>query len=392
MSRAHNRRAHDVIVFASPGALEAGGGIGRMTGYIVDQMGRSRGDVRHLVLDTRGGGSVLWSPWHLMATVVRLTALALAGRVRLVHINVSERASIPRKAAVLLAARLLSCPAVVHLHGASFIDNYLASPLTRVVSRWLFATADLVIVLSDATREFLVHRIGIDGAKVRVLYNAVPDFAGADSPRQPPEPCPDRPLRLLMLANLSERKGVGTLLSACHRLARDGLPFHLTLGGGGDIKGYRRLAQTLGIEERCTFLGWVSRERAHELVHASDLLLLPSTHEGLPMVILEALCARLPVITTPIGAIPEALRHNQTAWFVPVEDAAALAAAISTLAGDPALYRRLSEAGRRHYLERFDIERYCAELMTLYETVTGPKETGSDFGGAKAGFQAPRRP
>ncbi|WP_448192530.1 glycosyltransferase family 4 protein [Azospirillum sp. sgz301742] len=360
------------VAFATPGALD-GGGIGRMTDYIVDQLDRrgerTGGGPETLVLDTRGRGSVFLSPLYLAAALGRLARLLSRGEVDTVHINVSERASFVRKAAVQAIANLFGAPTVVHLHGASFIDYFHGGPFARAISRWLFRQCGQAIVLGHGWRDFLVAEVGIDPAKVEVLYNAVPDFADSvfRAERQPPHA--GRPATLLVLAHLSERKGIGTLLQACRTLKDRGFAFRLTLGGNGDVDGYRRMAAALGIDAECDFLGWVSREQAHELIRSHDALLLPSTHEGLPMVILEALCARLPVITTPVGSIPEVLHQRETALIVPVGDRVALADAVQELTGDPALYRRMGEAGRRLFEEQFTIEGYCERLCAIYDAL-----------------------
>lgn len=355
------------VAFATPGALD-GGGIGRMTDYIVDQLGRRGKRTGNgpdtLVLDTRGRGSVFLSPLYLAAALGRLARLLARGAVDAVHINVSERGSFLRKAAMQATASLFGVPTVVHLHGASFIDYFRGGPFARAISRWLFRRCGRVIVLGHGWRDFLVEEAGIDPAKVDVLYNAVPDFAGPAVERRPPQP--GRPVSLLVLAHLSERKGIGALLHAGRTLKDRGFPFRLTLGGNGGVDGYRRMAAELGIADACDFLGWVSRGQAHDLIRSHDALLLPSTHEGLPMVILEALCARLPVITTPVGSIPEVLAHRETALIVPVGDSTALADAVEELAGDPALYRSLGEAGRRLFEEQFTIEGYCERLCAIY--------------------------
>lgn len=358
------------VAFATPGALD-GGGIGRMTDYIVDQLARrgkrAADGPEALVLDTRGRGSVFLSPLYLAAALGRLARLLARDEVDAVHINVSEHGSFLRKAAVQATADLFGAPTVVHLHGASFIDYFRGGPFARAISRWLFRRCGRAIVLGQGWRDFLVAEVGIDPAKVDVLYNAVPDFTGPGAVKHPPQA--GRPVALLVLAHLSERKGIGTLLHACRTLRDRGFPFRLTLGGNGDVEGYRRLAAGLGIDDACDFLGWVSREQAHDLIGSHDALLLPSTHEGLPMVILEALCARLPVITTPVGSIPEVLQPRETALIVPVGDRTALADAVQELAGDPALYRRLGEAGRRLFEAQFTIKGYCERLCTVYDAL-----------------------
>lgn len=370
-------RTRTRVAFATPGALD-GGGIGRMTDYIVDQLdarGRRTGaGPDTVVLDTRGRGSVFLSPFYLAAALARLLRMQLKGEVDAVHINVSERASFLRKAAIQAAAGLFGTPTVVHLHGASFVDYFRGGPFARAISRWLFRRCSRAIVLGHGWRDFLVEEVGIDPGKVDVLYNAVPDFTGPDVERTPPPPgdLAGEPVRLLVLAHLSERKGIGTLLHAARRLRERGFAFRLTLGGNGDIDGYRRMAGELGIADACDFLGWVTREQAHELIRSHQMLLLPSTHEGLPMVILEALCARLPVITTPVGSIPEVLDHRETALIVPVGESPALADAVQALAADPELYRGIGEAGRRLFEEQFNIEGYCERLCAVYDALGRP--------------------
>ncbi|ALG73268.1 glycosyl transferase family 1 [Azospirillum thiophilum] len=354
----------NAIVFATPGALDGGGGIGRMTGYVVDQFEKA-GAPRSIILDTRGTGSVLLSPFYLGVTLARMAWILALRRASVVHINVSERASFLRKAAVQAVAGLMGCPTVVHLHGASFVEYFEGGIFARAISRWLFNRCGRVVVLGDNWRDYLVQSVRTDPRKIRVLYNAVPDVGADLASRTPPEP--GAVLSLLVLANLSERKGIGTLLRACALLKERGQPFHLTIGGGGDIDGYRAMAAGLGVAEECRFLGWIGREEAHAHIRSHDMLLLPSTHEGLPMVILEALSARLPVITTPVGSIPEVLADGETARIIPVNDAGALADAIAQVGRDPVLYGRLAENGRRLFLKQFVIDAYAKSLLAIYQ-------------------------
>lgn len=388
-------RTRTRVAFATPGALD-GGGIGRMTDYIVDQLRRrgrrSGAGPETVVLDTRGRGSVFLSPVYLAGALARLGWMLARGELDAVHINVSERGSFLRKAAIQATAGLFGAPTVVHLHGASFVEYFRGGPFARVLSRWLFRRCTRAIVLGHGWRDFLVEEVGIDPGKVDVLYNAVPDFAGRDAERAPP--LPGEPQRLLVLAHLSERKGIGTLLHACRLLKQRGVAFRVTLGGNGDVEGYRRMADELGIGDACDFLGWVTREQAHDLIRSHQMLLLPSTHEGLPMVILEALCARLPVITTPVGSIPEVLDHRETALIVPVGERDALADAVQALASDPALYTAIGEAGRRLFEEQFNIEGYCERLCAVYDALhrSGPRRPRRIPDGEPAPVLAESRP
>lgn len=373
-------------VFATPGGVD-GGGMGRVTGYIVDQLRATGCDP--VVLDTRGGGHVALSPFRLAAALGRLAGLGLMRRAGVVHINVSERGSVVRKALVLATARALGLPTVMHLHGANFVEYFESGPLARGLSRWLFSRSDRVVVLGNGWRDYLVQTVGIAAGKVHVLHNAVPDIAPTPGHALPPPETTGRPLRLLILANLCERKGIGTALQAAARLKERGVRFRLLFGGSGDVEGYTRMAAGLGLADTVEFLGWVTRDQAHSLIRSSDILLLPSTHEGLPMAILEALCARLPVVTTPVGSIPEVLTDGETALIVPVNDPAALADAVAALAGDATLRARLAAAGRRLFEQLFQIEGYCLRLQAIHRAAAGGAAPGT-ADGRSAAYSGPQ--
>ncbi len=102
----------------------------------------------------------------------------------------------------------------------------------------------------------------------------------------------------------------------------------------------------------------------------SDALILPAYDEGLPLVILEALASRTPVICTPVGSIPEVLGDRQTALFVSPGDEAGIATAIQTLLEQPELRRELSEAGAKLYDRLFTMEAFARSFGRLYAALT----------------------
>jgi glycosyltransferase involved in cell wall biosynthesis len=102
-----------------------------------------------------------------------------------------------------------------------------------------------------------------------------------------------------------------------------------------------------------------------DLLAAADFFVLPSLTEGLPLSVLEAMAQGLPVIATPVGGIPEVVLEGEHGYLVPVQEDAALAEAMTRLARDPELARRLGEAGRRRVEERFSF----AEMARAYEAL-----------------------
>ena len=96
------------------------------------------------------------------------------------------------------------------------------------------------------------------------------------------------------------------------------------------------------------------------------MFVLPTWREGFPNVVLEAMAAGLPVVATPVGAIPEAIREGEEGFLVPVQDAPALTAALRRLIDDPALRLALGAKARKRAVEVFSIEAVTAQLEALY--------------------------
>ena len=144
------------------------------------------------------------------------------------------------------------------------------------------------------------------------------------------------------------------------------------------------MAAELGIADRVTFTGWVSQDDARTLMVNSNALILPAYDEGLPLVILEALASRTPVICTPVGSIPEVLQDGHTALFVTPGDEAGIARAITTLIDRPEIGGHLSTAGARLYDRLFTMEAFARSVGSLYAALT-PRERDMQPVGLAAG-------
>lgn len=158
------------------------------------------------------------------------------------------------------------------------------------------------------------------------------------------------PLRLLFVGQIGRRKGVHDLLHALKRLRSEGLAITLTLVGPSQLEGEseaaRQLAAELGLGDAARFTGALQGEELYERFRTHDVFVLPSHNEGLPAVLYEAGAFEMPVVTTPVGAIPDLVRGGENGLLVAPGDVDALAAALRALAADPALAARLGAALR----------------------------------------------
>ncbi|HXD41995.1 MAG TPA: glycosyltransferase family 4 protein [Ramlibacter sp.] len=314
-------------------------------------------------LDTRGGGHAAASLWVLLTALAKLVVGRLQGGLAGVHVNMAERLSLLRKSAIVVMCRALGVPVVLHLHAAQLHHFYRALPAPlRSLTRWVFSLPASVVVLGMASRRFVTEELGVPAHRVEIVINGVP--APTERRRQSG---PDRTQRVLFLGNLSERKGISDLLGALARPGFDVSRLQVIFAGGGDVAAYQAKARALGVDGFVRFEGWCDQDKVARLLAASDLLVLPSYDEGLPLVILEALAHGVAVACTPVGEIPSVLTHGVNAYFVPPGDVAGLAAGLQQVLGDPELLEALGRNGRALYEQRFSLPRFFANIARVHQ-------------------------
>jgi len=309
----------------------------------------------------------------------RFAGLLLAGRVALVHVHMAFGASVWRKGVFVLLALLARRPVVTHVHGSDFVEFYTqgCGPVGKWLVRRLLERSDAVVALSS---QWVASVHGIAGAApVRRIWNPV--VLGESPPRS--RRGRDEAV-LLFLGTLGERKGVYELLESLGALAREFPSLRLRCGGDGEIERVRRRASELGLAERVELLGWVTGAEKQRLLDEAAVFVLPSHREGLPIALLEAMSAGLPVVSTNVGGIPDAVRDGEEGLLVAPGDVPALTAAVARLLRDPALGRRLGAAARQRVERCFRAERIVTELESLYRSLgASPIDTDAAPAGSR---------
>lgn len=360
------------IIVVSPGGLGGHGGMASITAVISNWLKTSAPTMPIFVVDSRGRGHVWRSPFYFSYAIFQVILLGRARSVEVLHLQVSERGSFIRKGLLLILGKAFGMRVVLHHHGAELIPFYQnASSLMRRWTSWVVRHADTNIVLGQCWRDFLTDDISVPDERVVILHNAVADVN--ELSRSQPEPSliqeTRRSFHVVVLAHLSPRKGIGELLQALQQLHHQGVVVRATLAGGGDLRRYNAEAAMLGISMLCTFTGWIERREASALLLSADALVLPSFNEGLPMAILEALSAGVPVVSTPVGSIGEVLTDGVNYLRIAPGDKDALSAAIGSLAANPELGRSLAYNGRVLFEQKFTIEAFMSGLLAVYDRV-----------------------
>ncbi len=282
--------------------------------------------------------------------------------VSLVHLHTASGTSFYRKSVCFLIAKLFRKKTIVHIHGGGFLDFYASSGASvRLLIRRVLDRADAIIVLSEGFRTG-IGRIS-KNPNLHVVFNPVSSaddanaFSGDASPR------------LLFVGDVIERKGIGELIAAMKIILDSKPSARLTICGAGRIDFYRRVCSDLHISEAVSFTGFVSGEAKRSAFSAASLFVLPSWVEGMPMVVIEAMAAGLPVVASAVGGIPEIIEEGTNGFLVPPRNVAALAERILRIAADPALGKSMSAENIRKVREVFDISVIAGKVCEIYEKV-----------------------
>jgi len=274
----------------------------------------------------------------------------------------------------LLARAETGVPLVATFRGMDLLqDDALGYGLRRAefyeaALNALAKGADVTTYASEFMREAGI-RVGADPARALTIRKGVDLDHFAVAPARKAlraELGVDRPM-ILTVAGLIRRKGVDTILRALGRL-RDSHDFALVVcGRGTEASALRELAAELGLADRVEFRGHVPRDEIQRYFAACDVFVLASRVEAAGNVLLEAMAAGRPVVTTASGGPGEYVRHDRTGFVVPVNDDSAMAERLALLLDDPALQDRLGAEGRRVADEEHDYDALVRGFMNAYE-------------------------
>lgn len=298
-------------------------------------------------------------PWpvHLiyLAEACRMVGWLRRSGVRHLHAHFGTN---PAEVAMLVGA-LGGPPYSFTVHGPEEFDQPAFLHLAEKIRRAAF-----VVAISSYGRSQLYRWIGQrDWPKVQVVHCGIePAFhAGAAVP------LPAAP-RLVCVGRLCEQKGQMLLVRAVGRLRHQGTAVELVLAGDGDMRAEleaRIAADGLGDCVRIT--GWIGSDTVRAELLAARALVLPSFAEGLPVVIMEAMALRRPVVSTYVAGIPELVRPGRDGWLCAAGDVDALVVALEALlATPPATLEAMGQAAHVRVLERHAIDIEAAKLARLF--------------------------
>lgn len=270
--------------------------------------------------------------------------------------------------AALIVHRLTGIPFSFTAHGSDLhVDRRMLD--TKV------AAAKFAVTVSDYNKAIMVEACGDDvSEKIRVIHCGVdPEFFAPRSQR-----ASSTSFEILCVASYEEVKGHRYLVEACHLLRDRGIDFRCHLIGEGPLRRMvEKLIEDAGLRDQFVIHGGQPRPVVARRLAEADAAVLAShptkegKREGIPVALMEAMAAGLPVVATAISGIPELVESGSTGLLVPPRNSVALADALSRLAGDGELRCRMGRAGRKRVLRDFNLERNTLELVKLFDSPSG---------------------
>lgn len=305
-------------------------------------------------------------PWEkaVLAAVAlaRFHWLLAMRRIGLVHVHGASDASFWRKLLFMVPAFVAGCPVLFHLHGGGFVDFYRRrGRVGRSLVRLVLRRSQRVVVLSAQWEEEI--RAIASAARPVIIANPV---EVPDPPRDHLNPAT---LDVAFLGRLERDKGIYDLLEAFVEVQRRFPAARLRCAGDGDLAGVRRRAEALGIEKAVECLGWIGDREKWALLSTSAVCALPSYYEGLPMAVLEAMAAAVPVVATRVGGIPAAITDGVEGVLIAPGDCHALSASLCRLLEDADLRVRMGQAARARTEREFAAPAVLAKVEAIYREV-----------------------
>lgn len=254
----------------------------------------------------KAGGRIT-KAWWFLTSYARMALRMLTDRnARILHLHTAADGSFKRNSDLVRLGRFFRRKVVLHIHASRFKDFYNEAS-TKRKSKILntLKSTDRIIVLSQSWKEWFMS-IGIEEKALTVLYNITPEPTVIPSAKTD-----DGKQHLLFLGEIGQRKGVFDIIRAiaAHKDEAEGR-IELRIGGNRNEEKLMAAIKDNGLEDIVRFEGWVSGEKKLQLLNWADIYILPSFNEGLPISILEAMSYGCPVISTPVGGIPEVVNDN----------------------------------------------------------------------------------
>lgn len=277
------------------------------------------------------------------------------------HIHCASYGSTFRKGIYIYLVKLFNKKAILHIHGAEYLVFFEKSKHKNLIIK-ILNKADLVIALSNEWKRNFEKTFHIENCIAIENGIDVEKYSSCSGVKK-------NNYNIVMLGRLGTRKGTYDLINTIERVVTHFPNLKCYMAGDGEINKCITLIEKKNLKKNVFCLGWVNLTRKTEILKDSNILVLPSYNEGLPMAILEGMASGKAIISTNVGAIPEVISSEKNGILIHPGDIEALENAIIRLFTDYNLVKEMSKNNRKKIIEEFSTKKMHEEILKCYRKV-----------------------
>lgn len=338
------------------------GGITSVINQVLQYDWKKKDISLHFVPSFSGGNSI-HKIFYFVKSLYKIFAEIFFEKPDVIYMHMSHHGSFDRKNIILNISKLFNIPCVVHLHGSEFQKWYNKCSMNKKFQiRKFLRRCDRLIVLGEKWKLILNEIEPV--AKTTIVNNTVTIPANRID-------ISSQNLQILFLGVLVKRKGVSDLLDVIKGLKVKGYTnkFNFVIAGSGEEeKNLIEKGRSLGIMDSVKFVGWIDGAEKMKLIKESQIMILPSYNEGLPISILEAMSYGMPVIATKVGDIETAVIDGVNGFVLKPGDVDGMINKIMILS-DITILKNFSNNSRKIAEEKFSDRLYFETIQNVFEGV-----------------------
>ena len=312
-------------------------------------------------LPTHISGNNIKKTLFFINACIKLIKMAKNNEFDIVHVHMSYKGSFYRKYYVAKLCKKYDKKVIIHLHGSEFKDFYNKSNqrTKRKISN-LFEIADTSIVLGSDWEKYI--KTISKNANVVVVNNSI-NIPSIDIEKSP------KKKRILFLGALIKRKGTIDLLQSINQLIKQNVnDFELIIAGSGEEENYlKTFAKENNLQNYVNFLGWIEADEKKDIISNTDILVLPSYNEGLPIAILEAMSYGAAIISTDVGSISEIIDGN--GYLFKPGDIDAMSNYLKELIINDNLLFDMRQKSRNISKQKFSDDVFFNKIESIYDSI-----------------------
>jgi len=322
-------------------------------------------------LGTQIQRNYLWKLWYALKS--NFMAFFIIWKYDIIHFHtVPDKICLIIQMPTFLLSVMTKKKIVFHIHMGNQLENETGNGLFK----WCLTKSDLVILLANRWKKLFEEKFkmqkGLEHIRTAVLYNACDPV--------PEVPYVDREKSIIWVGYMDDNKAPDILLKAWKQILEEEnmdeenntfkySDWSVTLMGNGHVGKFQNLADKLGLHDKVTFTGYIVGQQKDDYFRNASIHVLSSYHEGFPMVVLESWAYGIPVISTPVGGLPDVIEENKNCVTFKFGDPDDLAEKIKMLIRDAELRKEMSSFEREFVVRNFSIDAIGHDLRNIYESL-----------------------